>query len=165
MSRTDSLITSLQLESHPEGGYFSETYRSEKKIQTDPDGGWPDGRSHSTAIYYLLAGDEISRFHRIRSDEVWHHYEGSSATIHTLDPKNGYGKLRLGKAVENGEQFQHIVPGGIWFGVTVDNPDSYLLAGCTVAPGFDFEDFEMADRDHLLATYPDHRSIIETLCP
>lgn len=161
-SRTDELTEALNLKPHPEGGYYTEVYRSDGIIETAEDH-FPDGRHYSTSIYYLLESGDQSHFHRIKSDEVWHHYEGSSITIHMITQTGSYRKLHVGKNFGNGQKPQHIVPANCWFGVTVDEPDSYALCGCTVSPGFDFEDFEMGDRSALLERYPEHEEIIERL--
>ncbi|MCC5906360.1 MAG: cupin domain-containing protein [Balneolaceae bacterium] len=161
-SRKKQLIKSLNLKPHPEGGYFSETYRSNGTIK-QKSGEFPDGRNFSTAIYFLLGSEDISMFHRIKSDEVWHHYEGSSLTIHVIHQDGSCQKFRLGKDYENSQQPQHVIPAGAWFGVTVDQSDSFALCGCTVSPGFDFQDFEMADRSSLLEKFPEHEAIINQL--
>lgn len=161
-SRKKQLIQSLNLQPHPEGGYFSETYRSEGTLKQKSEE-FPDGRNFSTAIYYLLGSEDISMFHRIKSDEVWHHYEGSSLTIHVIHQDGSYQKLRLGKDYEKNQQPQQVVAAGAWFGVTVDQSDSFALCGCTVSPGFDFQDFEMAERGILLQKYPEHNEIIKKL--
>jgi predicted cupin superfamily sugar epimerase len=120
-------------------------------------------RSASTAIYFLLAGDQFSAFHRIRSDELWHFYSGSGLIVHVITPAGEYQQLLLGSGQD--EQFQAVVPAGCWFGSSLRHPasGSYALAGCTVAPGFDFDDFEMAKREELIAQYPQHRGVIERL--
>jgi uncharacterized protein len=162
--RIPELINTLNLEPHPEGGFFSEVYRSDGTIQTE-NGEFPDGRCFSTSIYYLLRSEDISKFHRIKSDEIWHHYEGSSITIHLIFQGGLYETRSLGKNLKNGQRPQHVVPAGGWFGVTVDYPDSFALCGCTVAPGFEFRDFEMAERDVMLEKFPNHESIINKLLP
>ncbi|WP_340103655.1 cupin domain-containing protein [Rhodohalobacter sp. 8-1] len=160
----ERLIENLNLSPHPEGGYYKETYRSEGVIQPESDESfYPVDRHFSTAIYYLLEGADTSSFHRIRSDETWHFYSGSPATIHIIHPDSLYQALHLGPDIEQGQAFQHTVPGESWFGVSVDKPDSYLLAGCTVAPGFDFDDFEMGDPYKLKQAFPEHAAIIEKL--
>lgn len=160
----DTIVNQLNLAPHPEGGYYKETYRSEGVIQPDSDESfYPVGRHFSTAIYYLLESSETSSFHRIRSDETWHFYGGSPATIHIIHPDALYEALYLGPEIESGQAFQHTVPGGSWFGVSVDKTDSYLLAGCSVAPGFDFDDFEMGDSYKLKQAFPEHVAIIEQL--
>lgn len=163
MNRTEILIEKLDLIPHPEGGYYRETYRSKEVIRGDKKNGFPLGRSYGTAIYYLLEGTDISRFHRIKSDETWHFYEGTSASIHIIHPDGQYETLYLGSDIEAGYQFQHVVPANSWFGVSVVKPSGYLLAGCTVAPGFDFNDFEIGDAHKLKQAFPEHKSIIEKL--
>lgn len=164
MSRQDELIRTLNLEPHPEGGFYAETYRSEGMIGGKA-GNFPAGRNHSTAIYYMLRSGDISRFHRIRSDEVWHHYEGGGITIHVIHPDGLYEALYLGKDLDAVQKPQHMVPAGSWFGATVDQPDTFALCGCTVSPGFDFGDFEMADRYIMLQAFPEHEAIIRRLLP
>jgi predicted cupin superfamily sugar epimerase len=151
-------IEKLALVQHPEGGYYRETYRS---AETIPQSGLPgrfDGpRTFSTAIYFLLPAGEISALHRIKSDEVWHFYDGGSLTIHVLSDAGEYAPIELGSEAEH----QAVVAAGCWFGAEVRQGD-FVLAGCTVAPGFDFRDFEMADR-FLCSNYPAHRALIERL--
>jgi uncharacterized protein len=156
-------IDRLHLQPHPEGGYYRETYRSALTLPHDSLSGHGGDRPASTAIYFLLAGDEFSAFHRIRSDELWHFYSGSGLAVHVITAAGEYQQLLLGSNAESGEQFQAVVPAGCWFGSSLRSPDSYALVGCTVAPGFDFADFEMAKRDELIAQYPQHRGIIERL--
>ena len=163
MDRKEELIEFLDLKPHPEGGYFKEIYRSRGVVIGEEGRGFPSGRNYSTAIYYLLGSEDISCFHRIKSDEMWHHYEGSSITIHVIYENGRYEDLHLGKKLSDQQQPQCVVPAGAWFGVTVDEPDQYTLCGCTVSPGFDFEDFEMADRNRLLQAFPEHEGIIRKL--
>ena len=152
-------IEKLQLARHPEGGYFRETYRSDEVISA---AGLPARfsaqRAFSTAIFFLLPGNECSVFHRIKSDELWHFYAGSGLTIHIIEPNGTYTHLGL-----DGEHFQALVRADWWFGATVDDPQSFSLVGCTVAPGFDFADFELARRDTIIELFPQHRAIIERL--
>jgi predicted cupin superfamily sugar epimerase len=163
MNRKEELIKSLKLKPHPEGGFFAENYRSREVIKGGGDDEFPSGRNYCTGIYYLLGSEDISCFHRIRSDEVWHHYEGSSITIHVIHEDGLYEALYLGKELSEQQQPQCVVPAGAWFGVTVDEPGTYVLCGCTVSPGFDFEDFEMADRYRMLQAFPEHEVIIREL--
>ncbi len=152
-------IEHLGLEPHPEGGYFLQTYQAGESI---PREGLPerfDGpRVFSTAIYFLLAGDQFSAFHRIRSDELWHFYAGSALTLHVLYPDGRYEQAHL-----RHRQFQALAPAGCWFGASVDNVESYTLVGCTVAPGFDFADFELAGERALIEQFPQHAEIITQL--
>jgi predicted cupin superfamily sugar epimerase len=160
----DFWIEKLGLVEHPEGGYFCETYRSSDQIALDClPARFTGARLVSTAIYYLLRGNQYSALHRLRADELWHHYAGSSLTLFLIDPSGTLSELRLGPDLSRGERFQVIVPAGRWFGATVDDPDSFSLAGCTVAPGFSPEDFELGTRDALLERYPQHAALIERL--
>ena len=158
-------IDRLHLQPHPEGGYYRETYRAPLILPYAALPSHGGDRSASTAIYFLLAGDEFSAFHRIRSDELWHFYAGSGLLVHVITPAGEYEQLLLGNNAAAGEQFQTVVPAGCWFGSSLrdSSAGTYALVGCTVAPGFDFVDFEMAKRNELLAQYPQHRAIIERL--
>lgn len=156
-------IDRLHLQPHPEGGFFRETYRAALKLPHAALPGHGGDRSASTAIYFLLAGDQFSAFHRIRSDELWHFYAGSGLIVHVIEPGGNYHELLLGSNADHGEQFQAVVPAGCWFGSSLRQSDTYALVGCTVAPGFDFADFEIAGREALAAQFPQHRSIIARL--
>jgi uncharacterized protein len=152
-------INKLNLKEHPEGGYFVETYKSNKLVDVPEY----DGPRHaSTAIYYLLTGDLFASFHKMKSDELWHFYAGSSLTLHIIE--TGSGRLRqvtLGANIDNGESFQVVVNSGSWFAASVNCHDSYSLVGCTVSPGFDYHDWELADKETLVKMYPAHKLIIE----
>ena len=157
----NELIDQLKLVKHPEGGWYCETYRSEDFIQAAalPDRFLGD-RPVCTAIYFLLQSGDISALHRIKSDEIWHFYAGDSLTVHVITPQGEHYPLHLGSNHSGGETFQCIVPAGCWFGAELPG-EGYSLVGCTVAPGFDFADFEMGDRDDLLKEFPNHREIIQ----
>ncbi len=144
-----------------EGGYYKETYRSDKTIilPSEIDG----ERSISTSIYYLLDGTQFSAFHRLKSDEIWHFYIGSSVTIYTINNMESLSEVNLGSNIEKGELFQFQVRAESWLAATVNDNSSYALLGCTVSPGFDYPDFELGDRKKLVERYPQHRSIIEKL--
>jgi predicted cupin superfamily sugar epimerase len=165
MNEAQRWIEALDLTKHPEGGYYRETHRGGPAIRACclPEG-FRGERAASTSIYYLLPGGEISTFHRIRSDELWHYYAGSSLTVHVLFPESGrHRRLRLGLDPARNQEPQAVVPAGAWFGALVDDPASYSLMGCTVSPGFDFRDFEIARRESLLREFPEHRAVIEAL--
>jgi len=156
----DTWITRLALLRHPEGGWYRETYRSADGVEAAAlPGRFGGRRAFSTAIYYLLRAGERSALHRIKSDEVWHHYAGDAVTLWLLEPTGCACEMRLGG---DGEP-QVIVPAGTWYGARVVDGGAYALMGGTVAPGFDFADFELADRAGLLAAWPGQRAIIETL--
>ncbi|MVM32356.1 hypothetical protein GO755_20080 [Spirosoma sp. HMF4905] len=157
----------LNMQPHPEGGYFAEMYRSAESISKAAlPNRFGGDRSFSTAIYFLLENHHISTLHRIQSDEVWHFYAGGPLEIFVISPTGALTVIRLGNRLNQGEVFQAVVPAGCWFGskpiLTPEGP-SFSLVGCTVAPGFDFNDFEIADRGILLQEFPQHRAVIELL--
>ena len=155
-------IEKLRLEAHPEGGYFRQTYRADIEIaQQALPARFPGARRASTAIYFLLETGDFSAFHRLRSDEVWHFYAGSTLMVHVIEPAGEYSRIYLGSGAE--EAFQCVVRAGCWFGCELVDGGSYALVGCTVAPGFDFEDFEMGKRLELMRAYPEHRTLIQRL--
>ena len=157
-------IAALDLAPHPEGGYFRETYRSSGRIDAShlpPRFG--GARCFSTAIYFLLEGTQRSLLHRIKSDEVWHFYDGASHTLFLILPGGDPREVVMGRDAGRGEVPQAMVPAGSWYGAVVNDPESYALVGGTVAPGFDFDDFELAERTGLVALYPQHRALIERL--
>lgn len=150
-------INRFQMQPHPEGGYYAVTYEAPTSVIHDH---FPGPRRASTAIYFLIDGpDNFSAFHRIHSDELWHFYAGDDLLVHVISPEGEYAPLRLGPD----HAFQAVVPAGYWFASSLANPQpgAYALVGCTVAPGFDFEDFELADREALTALYPRHAPLIE----
>jgi predicted cupin superfamily sugar epimerase len=164
MNAAQRWIDALQLRRHPEGGYYRETYRAAEALpKATLPARFSGDRSFSTAIYFLLEGADFSALHRIKQDEVWHFYDGSSLTVHVIDPAGNYTALRVGRDLEKGELPQAVVAAGCLFGATVNEPNSYALAGCTVAPGFDFADMEMPGREELCRLYPQHRELIERL--
>ena len=152
-------IEQLQLEKHPEGGYFKETYRA-KEVVKNING---LSRSASTGIYFLITSSAFSAFHKIASDEMWHFYDGAALSVYIITLTGELKILKIGKDIKNGEQLQGVVPAGCWFASKVDVPNSYSLVGCTVSPGFDFEDFVLADRKELTQDYPIHEEIIKSL--
>ena len=160
MTTAQDLIDRLRLAPHPEGGYYRETYRAADGIRAP---GFDGPRSISTAIYYLLAAGDRSMLHRIKSDEAWHFYAGGPLLIVALSPDGVLTETRLGSDVARGEIPQHIVPAGHWFGACPAEGSAYSLVGCTVAPGFDFADFEMSSRAALIAAFPQHADWIERL--
>jgi predicted cupin superfamily sugar epimerase len=163
-STAEDLKRQLQLLPHPEGGWYRESYRSAVNIAAAALPESFDGvRCVSTAIYFLLERGDISILHRIKSDELWHFYAGASLTVHVIDPAGEYRKLELGSDIAAGAQFQAVVPAGCWFGAEMSAWGEFALVGCTVAPGFDFADFEMGERGELMRRYPQHAVIISRL--
>ena len=153
-------INRLDLLPHPEGGYYKETYRStEEIISSALPKRFLGNRKLSTAIYFLLEKGNFSAFHRIKSDEIWHFYDGSPVLIHTIDSKGILTTYKLGNLASEGVFPQITIPANTWF--ASESIGNFSLVGCTVSPGFDFSDFEMADRKSLINLYAEHRAIIE----
>lgn len=156
MSRIHDLIDRYALQQHPEGGWFAETYRAGTMVDT------PNGpRSASTAILFLLPAGNSSHLHRIASDEVWHFHEGGPLLIHELRD----GEVHITRL--SADDPQHVVPAGTWFGARPAPGTNYAFVGCTVAPGFDFADFELAGREALMSEGDWSRAaqdVIKALC-
>jgi uncharacterized protein len=163
MQTADYWIHHLKLGPHPEGGFYRETYRSKENIQLcGLPSRFPSPRSFSTAIYFLLRSQDKSLFHRIKSDELWHFHSGSPLQLFVLQ-HGVLSEFRLGSYPENGNSLQVVIPANCWFGAKVMSPDSFTLSSCTVAPGFDFKDFEIADRASLLQEFPNFSEVINDL--
>jgi predicted cupin superfamily sugar epimerase len=157
-------IDRLGLSPHPEGGYYRVTYTSDLILpQSALPSAFQGDRSASTAIYFLLDGSDFSAFHRIASDELWHFYAGSALVVYVIDTDGNCTERLLGEGAEAGEVFQAVAPAGCWFASRVKDRAGYALVGCTVAPGFDFADFELATRAELVRSYPAHEPLIAEL--
>jgi predicted cupin superfamily sugar epimerase len=162
MLTAEEIIQKLNLQEHPEGGYFKETYRSTGEISQDNlEDGYTGIRNYSTAIYFLLTSDNFSAFHRVRQDEFWHFHTGSPLELHMISEAGKCSSVIIGNDLEKDETPQFVVPGGHWFAAAVVDKDSYSLVSCTVSPGFDFDDFELAQRDQLIKHHPEHKEMIE----
>ncbi|MBK7213038.1 MAG: cupin domain-containing protein [Bacteroidales bacterium] len=157
------LVEKFELLPHPEGGWYKEIYRSDEIIrQQDLPGRFQSDHSFSTSIYYLLKDYDFSAFHRIRQDEIWHFYLGSPVKLYIL--KDGKQELiMLGDNPEAGHVFQAVVPFGCWFAAEVSIPDSFAFLGCTVSPGFDFSDFELASFEELQRDYGAYSTLIRRM--
>jgi uncharacterized protein len=154
MRSVKQIVKTLGLKDHPEGGYYKEMYRSNEMISKAAlPPGFEGNRNFSTSIFFLLPSDKRSVFHRIKSDELWFFHEGSSLSIYVIE-NNDLKILKLGSNMEAGESYQHKVPANCWFGSLVNESNSYSLCSCTVSPGFDFMDFEIAERNTILAEFP-----------
>lgn len=157
----NDIIYKLKLKPHPEGGFFRETYRSSEKIKENSlDNGYIGDRNYATCIYFLLTSDNFSAFHRIKQDEIWHFYDGSPLQLHIISESGVYTSHAIGKNLNKGEVPQFVVSGGSWFAAEVIVNNSYSLIGCTVSPGFSFEDFELKSRNKLISLYPNREKII-----
>lgn len=148
------LVKKLGLEKHPEGGYFKQTYRSDAIVSV---AGYDGPRNISTAIYYLLASDQFSAFHRMKSDEIWHHYAGGSITLYAINADGKLSRIRISR----GGSPQAVIRAGTWFAASLNSKRSYCLLGCTVSPGFDYREWELGKREELVRMHPQHRKIIE----
>jgi predicted cupin superfamily sugar epimerase len=152
----------LSLIPHREGGHFKEIYRCEETSKVNrPDEAGHVVRNCSTAIYFLMQSGEMNALHRIKSDEVWHFYDGSTLAVHEIDSNGNLQTNLLGLDIESGESPVVVIKAGNWFCAEVIGEDTFTLAGCTVAPGFDFVDFELAERSKLIEAYPQHKEFIE----
>lgn len=159
-----NIISDLELQKHPEGGYYKEVYRSEGIISKNSWGDDFEGnRNYCTSIYFLLTGEEFSAFHKIKSDELWYFHAGSAIEIFIINLNSELRTLKLGQNFEKGEQFQGFVPANCWFASRVIDKESYALVSCSVSPGFDFADFELGKRDELVKQFPQHQQIITDL--
>ena len=138
-----------------EGGYYSRTYQSPESVEL-PRG----NRALGDAIYYLITEDQFSGLHKLKCDEMWHFYEGHPLEICFIDAEAKLNFIKLGRDFEKGEVLQAVVPANCWFGSYLTEGSDYALVGCTVSPGFDFQDFEMPDRNELLKLYPEFSDII-----
>lgn len=155
------IIQKLDLKEHPEGGFYRETYRSDGAI---PASHLPktinSERNFSTCIYFLLTAEKFSAFHKINQDEIWHFYKGSPITLHTILPNGKLESYKIGSNILKGELPQLVVPAGCWFAAEVNQGGDFALMGCTVSPGFDFEDFQLAQREELSQMFPEHNELI-----
>jgi predicted cupin superfamily sugar epimerase len=158
------LIVQLQLERHPEGGFYKEVYRTAATIAPGNLPGIDGERNYCTSIYYLLQDGDFSAFQRIKSDEIWHFYAGGTLQLHLLDMQFGYQCFSLGNTLTDGAQFQVLMPANVWFAAEPAPGTDFTLAGCTVAPGFDFRDFEMAEKSALRQDFPQQALLIDRLC-
>ena len=164
MKTAEYWIERLEMQSHPEGGYFREMYRSDEKISKNAlPSRYKGDRNFSTSIYFLLKQDQFSNFHRIKSDETWHFYQGDPLELYVINPDGGLNKNLLGPELDQKQYMQLTIPRGHWFGGKVKAGGSYTLVGCTVAPGFHFDDFEMGKRNKLTNLFPQHEHIIKEL--
>lgn len=157
------LLDRFELVPHPEGGYYKETYRSTEQIsQTALPDRFSGNRTYSSAIYFLLEQGNFSAFHRIQSDECWHFYAGDTLLVHVIHPDGNLISIPLGNTPNTVYQF--IVPAGCWFASETAPGGLFSFVGCTVAPAFDFADFELANAAELSHQFPQHTQLINRLC-
>jgi uncharacterized protein len=167
MPTAEELIALLNLQPHPkEGGFFRETYRCNDRIAAAHlPSRYGGDRSACTAIYYLLTPTAISALHRLATDEVFHYYLGSPVRMLQLTPGGRGREIVLGTDIAAGQQLQVVVPRGVWQGSVLEPGGAFALLGCTVAPGFEYVDYEHGRRQELTAEFPDHEAMIRRLTP
>ncbi|MBN1647801.1 MAG: cupin domain-containing protein [Spirochaetales bacterium] len=164
MQTAEYWIHRLGLVNHPEGGFFRETYRSpELIVRAALPARFSGERCFSTCIYYLLQRDEFSAFHRIRQDEIWHLYDGSGVFIHIINEEGIYSRSGLATGSDSESAPQVTVPAGSYFAAELMDKSSFTLCGCTVAPGFDFADFELPSPEFLIERFPGYGELIGRL--
>jgi predicted cupin superfamily sugar epimerase len=156
MDDAKQIINRLDLSPHPEGGYYRETYKSEQQVSLLKG----KRRFAGTAIYFMLTEGELSNWHRVRWDELWHFYAGGQLVLEVIDKSGGLNKLKLSNDLKDDVEFQQLVPQHCW--QRAYSSGDYSLVGCTVSPGFEFEDFEMIEPEQLAKTYPHIRDQILT---
>jgi predicted cupin superfamily sugar epimerase len=165
MSIANQLIQQYKLQPHPEGGWYKQTYKSNEQIAaTALPERFGANRAFSSAIYFLLEQGNFSAFHRIKSDECWHFYAGDPLLIYIIEENGELKIISLANDLEKDQSFQYVVPANCWFASRPASKSEYCFVGCTVSPGFEFEDFELANATELSAIYPKHKKIIEQLC-
>lgn len=152
-------IRKLNLQPHPEGGYYKEVFRSERYVSREGS----DFLMHAcTSIYYLLEDEDFSGFHRIMSDEIWYFHQGVPLNVHVITENGEYRMSELSCASTG--SLSLVVPAGLWFAADIPSKSGYSLVSCAVAPGFEFSEFEMADKSELLTSYPFHEVLFNRLC-
>lgn len=164
LKSADHWIQHLKLEKHPEGGYYTRVYTSDFQLnQISLPNNFNGGRPVCTHIYYLLQRNDFSAFHRIQSDELWHFYYGEPLKVFDINKEGSLTEHLLGTDIKNGQSPFCIIQAGNWFAAELLPGSDYALMGCTVSPGFDFAEFEMAKKEKLMFQYPPHKDLIERL--
>lgn len=156
----DYWVNKLELQPHIEGGYFIEYYRSKLKVSRVGNYSEEDIRTSMTSIYFLLKSGQKSKLHKLKSDELWYYHSGDPLTFVLIDMQGNLTIQKLGKNIDNGESLYLLFPANHWGGALMEGEDTYSLFSCAVAPGYEYEDMDLADRETLLETYPQHKEII-----
>ena len=160
----DPLDKELNLLPHPEGGYYKETYRSKGVISNSClPSDFSGERNIATGIYFLIEKGNFSALHKIKSDETWHFYYGDALEVIEINEQGNLKITKIGSNIIKGETFQYTVKANTWFGSRVSGNGNFSLVGCTVYPGFDFNDFELANKQDLINLFPQHQNIITQL--
>jgi len=155
----DYWIKHLDLHPHPEGGYYKEVFRSLQQVSRI---GSTETRQACTSIYYLLESTDFSGFHRIASDELWYFHKGAPLLIHCIDTNGSYSTFELSDNPSG--NLSAAVKAGLWFAAEIPSKSDYTLVSCNVAPGFEFSEFEMADKRTLTVSFPQHTDVLSRLC-
>jgi predicted cupin superfamily sugar epimerase len=169
MSKMDTEINAhywakkLDLKPHPEGGWYKEIFKDALNVVPQGHGNTGGVYSASTGIYFLMDSTHFSAFHRIRFSEGWHFYDGTGICIYIIHLDGSLHKVTMGRDADKGEVLQYWIPPNTWFASRVEKAGGYALCGCTVAPGFEFFDFELANKEQLLNQFPQHHAIIDQL--
>lgn len=164
LNKVDYWVSKLGMKPHPEGGYYKETFQSEEQIgDSELSVNFEGERKLYTSIYFLLTSDDVSHFHRLKSDELWYYHGGSSLSIHVIDESGEYKEIKLGMNLDAGEVPQVLVKKNSIFGSSISEMDTCSLVGCMVSPGFEFQDFELFTQEELMRDYPQHKQIIMKL--
>jgi len=157
-------ISALELRPHPEGGWYRETYRAGEHTAAEHlPARYGGPRAFCTSIYFLLEAAQFSAFHRLKSDELWHYHAGGALQVWMIDEAGRLRTEQVGPDPAAGDRLQLVLPAGTWFAARPLPAARYALIGCTVAPGFDFADFELAGRAALAGLFPQHRVLIQEL--
>jgi predicted cupin superfamily sugar epimerase len=155
-------IKQLQLKKHPEGGYFKEVYRSGELILPEHlPARYKSMRNFATSIYFLLEGKQFSAFHLLQSDELWHFYDGCTVIIYVINQEGELIINKLGKKKDC--ELQIAIEKQNWFAAELEDKKSFAIFGCTVSPGFEFDDFKLGRRDELLVKFSQHDTLIKRL--
>lgn len=161
MNTATDWIKKLELLPHPEGGYYKEVYRSDEKITKNSlPSRYSSERTFATSIYYLLQSGQFSSFHKLKSDETWHFYSGSPIAIYLISLSGSFEKVILGDEIDKAQLLQYTIERETWFAAEPLDENSFSLIGCSVAPGFEFDDFELGKRDELLYAFPNYSDLI-----
>jgi uncharacterized protein len=152
-------IQHLNLQPHPEGGYYKEVFRSKQSVLR---AGGDELKQACTSIYYLLEGTDYSGFHRIASDELWYFHKGGPLLIHIVDEQGVYSSIELSDTSSG--VLSAVVEAGLWFASEIRSGNGFALVSCAVAPGFEFSEFEMAEKQAMMLLYPQHEELFGRLC-
>lgn len=156
---TSYYINHLNLQPHPEGRFYREVFRSEQEVLR---AGSTTIKQACTSIYYLLEGGDFSGFHRIASDELWYFHKGAPLFIHVIGKNGTHSQIELSDELSG--SLSAVVKAGLWFASEIPSKEGFALVSCAVAPGFEFNEFEMAQKETMLTLYPQHGELLERLC-